>query len=165
MLSVFYGIETLNLKRMDNVRKCLKCKEIVTFCECDESIADKDAYIEYLEQVVVKINKQITKSNIMTAKEFLKSKSISTDEFIEIDGNGYTVMLVDLLEEYAQQCTMHPYQHRHSNISCRIVKETKQGKSVIYHCETDGGIEFKSTKTQFEYDWPTKTNNYGKCNL
>ena len=39
--------------------------------------------------------------NIMTAKEFLKSKSISTDEFIEIDGNGYTVMLIDLLEEYA----------------------------------------------------------------
>ena len=30
-------------------KTCLKCKEILTFCECDEPITDKDEYIAYLE--------------------------------------------------------------------------------------------------------------------
>ena len=29
---------------------CYKCKEILTFCECEESITNKDDYISYLEE-------------------------------------------------------------------------------------------------------------------
>ena len=33
---------------------CLKCKEIVTFCECEETFTDTDDYIEHLENELVK---------------------------------------------------------------------------------------------------------------
>ena len=29
--------------------QCLRCKEIITFCECKASITDKDEYIKVLE--------------------------------------------------------------------------------------------------------------------
>ena len=38
---------------------CYKCKEIVTFCECGKPIADKEEYINYLEE---KLNEHKTKS-------------------------------------------------------------------------------------------------------
>ena len=35
-----------------DVKICYKCKEVVTFCECDNPIISKDEYIEYLENEI-----------------------------------------------------------------------------------------------------------------
>jgi len=40
-------------KMGEKVKICYKCKEIITFCECEESITDKDRYIEYLESKIL----------------------------------------------------------------------------------------------------------------
>jgi len=45
---------------MSNPKICLKCKEIVTFCECEKSITDKDEYIEYLEEELKDYNYKFT---------------------------------------------------------------------------------------------------------
>ena len=37
-----------------------------------------------------------------TAEEYLKSKGISKEEFIEMDNSGWVVMVKDLLNEYAE---------------------------------------------------------------
>jgi len=38
------------------VKKCLRCGEITTFCECEKSIYDKDEYIKELEKQVENIS-------------------------------------------------------------------------------------------------------------
>lgn len=40
---------------MSKPQFCYKCKDILTFCECDKPITDKDEYIEYLEKKIDKL--------------------------------------------------------------------------------------------------------------
>lgn len=45
---------------MSEPNVCLKCDEIITFCECDESIVDNEEYLIWSRQRIFELEMEIT---------------------------------------------------------------------------------------------------------